>query len=174
MAQNTGKATTLRRADHKAAAFSASSRDHHQRQPVGQLYCPCAVRATDQRDKVDVLFAPLQRITFPTTDRRAEPDVLPIPSGVALQIYGGATVHLQLPANAAEYVGKSYLGLLNGAVDPARCRAAAVVYADIFTPMPWSPPERAKREIAGTDKGSTWRRCVAEAALRWCWSSAMA
>src|ERR687892_1724644 len=87
-------------------------------------------------DQVDVLFGTFSsRITFPTTSIAEQNKmVYPIPSGVALQIYErGYRFIFNFQPNAAEYVGQSYLGLMQDLVDPAEMpKKAAVVYADDF------------------------------------------
>jgi branched-chain amino acid transport system substrate-binding protein len=108
-------------------------------------------------DQVDVLFGTFSsRITFPTTSIAEQNQmVYPIPSGVALQIYErGYKYIFNFQPNAAEYVGKSYLGLLKELVDPAEMpKKAAVVYADDFyANAVVAGLTGAKREIAGTDK----------------------
>jgi len=108
-------------------------------------------------DQVDVLFGTFSsRITFPTTSIAEQNQmVYPIPSGVALQIYErGYKYIFNFQPNAAEYVGKSYLGLLKELVDPAEMpKQAAVVYADDFyANAVVAGLTGAKREIAGTDK----------------------
>jgi branched-chain amino acid transport system substrate-binding protein len=108
-------------------------------------------------DQVDVLFGTFSsRITFPTTSIAEQNQmVYPIPSGVALQIYErGYRYIFNFQPNAAEYVGKSYLGLLKELVDPAEMpKQAAVVYADDFyANAVVAGLTGAKREIAGTDK----------------------
>src|ERR671919_663280 len=87
-------------------------------------------------DQVDVLFGTFSsRLTFPTTSIAEQNKmVYPIPSGVALQIYErGYDYIFNFQPNAAEYVGQSYLGLMQDLVDPAALpKQAAVVYADDF------------------------------------------
>jgi len=87
-------------------------------------------------DDVDVLFGTFSsRLTFPTTSIAEQNRmVYPIPSGVALQIYErGYEYIFNFQPNAAEYVGQSYLGLMQDLVDPAEMpKQAAVVYADDF------------------------------------------
>ena len=108
-------------------------------------------------DQVDVLLGTFSsRITFPTTSIAEQNQmVYPIPSGVALQIYErGYRYIFNFQPNAAEYVGKSYLGLFKELVDPAQMpKKAAVVYADDFyANAVVAGLTGAKREIAGTDK----------------------
>ena len=108
-------------------------------------------------DQVDVLFGTFSsRITFPTTSIAEQNQmVYPIPSGVALQIYErGYKYIFNFQPNAAEYVGRSYLGLLKDLVDPAQMpKKAAVVYADDFyANAVVAGLTGSKRQIAGTDK----------------------
>ena len=108
-------------------------------------------------DQVDVLLGTFSsRITFPTTSIAEQNQmVYPIPSGVALQIYErGYKYIFNFQPNAAEYVGKSYLGLLKELVDPAQMpKKAAVVYADDFyANAVVAGLTGSKRQIAGTDK----------------------
>jgi branched-chain amino acid transport system substrate-binding protein len=108
-------------------------------------------------DKVDILLGTFSsRITFPTTSIAEQNKmVYPVPSGVALQIYErGYKYIFNFQPNAAEYVGKSYLGLMQDLVDPAQMpKKAAVVYADDFyANAAVAGLTGAKRTIAGTDK----------------------
>jgi branched-chain amino acid transport system substrate-binding protein len=108
-------------------------------------------------DDVDVLFGTFSsRLTFPTTSIAEQNKmVYPIPSGVALQIYErGYKYIFNFQPNAAEYVGKSYLGLMQDLVDPAQMpKKAAVVYADDFYANAVVAGLTGKKEtIAGTDK----------------------
>jgi branched-chain amino acid transport system substrate-binding protein len=108
-------------------------------------------------DDVDVLFGTFSsRLTFPTTSIAEQNKmVYPIPSGVALQIYErGYRYIFNFQPNAAEYVGESYLGLLQDLVDPAKMpKKAAVVYADDFYANAVVAGLTGKKEtIAGTDK----------------------
>jgi branched-chain amino acid transport system substrate-binding protein len=108
-------------------------------------------------DDVDVLFGTFSsRLTFPTTSIAEQNKmVYPIPSGVALQIYErGYRYIFNFQPNAAEYVGESYLGLMQDLVDPAQMpRKAAVVYADDFYANAVVAGLTGKKQtIAGTDK----------------------
>jgi branched-chain amino acid transport system substrate-binding protein len=108
-------------------------------------------------DDVDVLFGTFSsRLTFPTTSIAEQNKmVYPIPSGVALQIYErGYRYIFNFQPNAAEYVGESYLGLMQDLVDPAKMpKKAAVVYADDFYANAVVAGLTGKKEtIAGTDK----------------------
>jgi len=108
-------------------------------------------------DDVDVLFGTFSsRLTFPTTSIAEQNKmVYPIPSGVALQIYErGYRYIFNFQPNAAEYVGQSYLGLMQELVDPAEMpKQAAVVYADDFYANAVVAGLTGKKQaIAGTDK----------------------
>jgi branched-chain amino acid transport system substrate-binding protein len=108
-------------------------------------------------DDVDVLFGTFSsRLTFPTTSIAEQNKmVYPIPSGVALQIYErGYRYIFNFQPNAAEYVGQSYLGLMQDLVDPAEMpQKAAVVYADDFYANAVVAGLTGKKQtIAGTDK----------------------
>ena len=108
-------------------------------------------------DDVDVLFGTFSsRLTFPTTSIAEQNKmVYPIPSGVALQIYErGYRYIFNFQPNAAEYVGQSYLGLMQDLVDPADLpKKAAVVYADDFYANAVVAGLTGKKQtIAGTDK----------------------
>lgn len=108
-------------------------------------------------DDVDVLFGTFSsRLTFPTTSIAEQNKmVYPIPSGVALQIYErGYRYIFNFQPNAAEYVGLSYLGLMQDLVDPAELpKRAAVVYADDFYANAVVAGLTGKKQtIAGTDK----------------------
>ncbi len=108
-------------------------------------------------DQVDVLFGTFSsRITFPTTSIAEQNQmVYPIPSGVALQIYErGYKYIFNFQPNAAEYVGKSYQGLMQDLVKPGQMpKKAAVVYADDFYANAVVAGLTGKTEtIAGTDK----------------------
>lgn len=108
-------------------------------------------------DKVSVLFGTFSsRITFPTTSIAEQNKmVYPVPSGVALQIYErGYKYIFNFQPNAAEYVGKSYQGLMKNLVKPEDLpKTAAVVYADDFyANAVIAGLTGAKRTIAGTDK----------------------
>jgi branched-chain amino acid transport system substrate-binding protein len=108
-------------------------------------------------DQVDILLGTFSsRITFPTTSIAEQNQmVYPVPSGVALQIYErGYKYIFNFQPNAAEYVGKSYLGLMQELVDPAGLpKQAAVVYADDFyANAAVAGLTGAQRTIAGTDK----------------------
>jgi branched-chain amino acid transport system substrate-binding protein len=108
-------------------------------------------------DQVDVLFGTFSsRITFPTTSITEQNQmVYPIPSGVALQIYErGYKFIFNFQPNAAEYVGKSYQGLMQDLVKSDQMpKKAAVVYADDFYANAVVAGLTGKTEtIAGTDK----------------------
>lgn len=108
-------------------------------------------------DKVNALLGTFSsRITFPTTSIAEQNKmVYPIPSGVALQIYErGYKYIFNFQPNAAEYVGKSYLALMQDKVAPDQMpKKAAVVYADDFyANAVVAGLTGAKRTIAGTDK----------------------
>jgi branched-chain amino acid transport system substrate-binding protein len=108
-------------------------------------------------DDVDVLFGTFSsRLTFPTTSIAEQNKmVYPIPSGVALQIYErGYRYIFNFQPNAAEYVGQSFLGLMQDLVDPAELpKKAAVVYADDFYANAVVAGLTGKKQtIAGTDK----------------------
>jgi branched-chain amino acid transport system substrate-binding protein len=108
-------------------------------------------------DEVDVLLGTFSsKLTFPTTSIAEQNKmVYPIPSGVALQIYErGYHFIFNFQPNAAEYVGKSYQGLMKDLVDPAELpKKAAVVYADDFyANAVVAGLTGAKETIAGTDK----------------------
>jgi branched-chain amino acid transport system substrate-binding protein len=108
-------------------------------------------------DDVDVLFGTFSsRLTFPTTSIAEQNRmVYPIPSGVALQIYErGYKYIFNFQPNAAEYVGESYLGLMQDLVEPAAMpKRAAVVYADDFYANAVVAGLTGKiQTIAGTDK----------------------
>jgi branched-chain amino acid transport system substrate-binding protein len=108
-------------------------------------------------DDVDVLFGTFSsRLTFPTTSIAEQNQmVYPIPSGVALQIYErGYRYIFNFQPNAAEYVGQSYLGLMQDLVDPAKMpKKAAVVHADDFYANAVVAGLTGKKvAIAGTDK----------------------
>jgi branched-chain amino acid transport system substrate-binding protein len=108
-------------------------------------------------DKVSVLLGTFSsRITFPTTSIAEQNKmVYPVPSGVALQIYErGYKYIFNFQPNAAEYVGKSYTGLMKDLVKPDQMpKKAAVVYADDFyANAVVAGLTGSKREIAGTDK----------------------
>jgi branched-chain amino acid transport system substrate-binding protein len=109
------------------------------------------------QDKVSVLLGTFSsRITFAQTSVAEQNKmVYPVPSGVALQIYErGYHYIFNFQPNAAEYVGKSYSGLISDLVKPEdRPKAAAVVYADDFyANAAIAGLTGKKREIAGTDK----------------------
>jgi len=108
-------------------------------------------------DQVDVLLGTFSsRLTFPTTSIAEQNQmVYPIPSGVALQIYErGYKYIFNFQPNAAEYVGKSYQGLMQDLVKPDQLpKKAAVVYADDFYANAVVAGLTGKTEtIAGTDK----------------------
>jgi branched-chain amino acid transport system substrate-binding protein len=108
-------------------------------------------------DKVSALLGTFSsRITFPTTSIAEQNKmVYPVPSGVALQIYErGYKYIFNFQPNAAEYVGKSYTGLMKELVPPDQTpKKAAVVHADDFyANAAVAGLTGKKREIAGTDK----------------------
>ena len=108
-------------------------------------------------DKVSALLGTFSsRITFPTTSIAEQNKmVYPVPSGVALQIYErGYKYIFNFQPNAAEYLGKSYGGLMKDLVKPDQMpKKAAVVYADDFyANAAVAGLTGAKRTIAGTDK----------------------
>lgn len=109
------------------------------------------------QDKVSVLLGTFSsRITFAQTSVAEQNKmVYPVPSGVALQIYErGYHYIFNFQPNAAEYVGKSYAGLMSDLVKPEDMpKTAAVVYADDFyANAAIAGLTGKKREIAGTDK----------------------
>jgi branched-chain amino acid transport system substrate-binding protein len=109
------------------------------------------------QDKVSVLLGTFSsRITFAQTSVAEQNKmVYPIPSGVALQIYErGYKYIFNFQPNAAEYLGKSYAGLIKDLVKPEEMpKKAAVVYADDFyANAAVAGLTGKKREIAGTDK----------------------
>jgi branched-chain amino acid transport system substrate-binding protein len=109
------------------------------------------------QDKVSVLLGTFSsRITFAQTSVAEQNKMLyPIPSGVALQIYERGYKYLfNFQPNAAEYLGKSYSGLMKELVKPDQMpKKAAVVYADDFyANAAVAGLTGKKREIAGTDK----------------------
>lgn len=109
------------------------------------------------QDKVSVLLGTFSsRITFAQTSVAEQNKMLyPIPSGVALQIYErGYKYIFNFQPNAAEYLGKSYEGLMKDLVKPDQMpKKAAVVYADDFyANAAVAGLTGKKREIAGTDK----------------------
>ena len=109
------------------------------------------------QDKVSVLLGTFSsRITFAQTSVAEQNKmVYPIPSGVALQIYErGYKYIFNFQPNAAEYLGKSYAGLIKDMVKPEEMpKKAAVVYADDFyANAAVAGLTGKKREIAGTDK----------------------
>jgi branched-chain amino acid transport system substrate-binding protein len=108
-------------------------------------------------DKVSALLGTFSsRITFPTTSIAEQNKmVYPVPSGVALQIYKrGYKYIFNFQPNAAEYVGKSYTGLMKDLVPTDQMpKKAAVVHADDFyANAAVAGLTGKKREIAGTDK----------------------
>ena len=108
-------------------------------------------------NKVSALLGTFSsRITFPTTSVAEQNKmVYPIPSGVALQIYErGYKYIFNFQPNAAEYVGKSYLALMQDKVAADQMpKKAAVVYADDFyANAVIAGLTGKKRTIAGTDK----------------------
>jgi branched-chain amino acid transport system substrate-binding protein len=108
-------------------------------------------------DQVDVLLGTFSsKLTFPTTSIAEQNKmVYPIPSGVALQIYErGYRYIFNFQPSAAEYVGKSYAGLMRDLVKSDQMpKKAAVVYADDFYANAVVAGLTGKQEkIAGTDK----------------------
>jgi len=108
-------------------------------------------------DKVSILLGTFSsRITFPTTSIAEQNKmVYPIPSGVALQIYErGYKYIFNFQPNAAEYLGRTYSGLMKDLVEPDQMpKKAAVVYADDFyANAAVAGLVGSKRTIAGTDK----------------------
>jgi branched-chain amino acid transport system substrate-binding protein len=108
-------------------------------------------------DKVSALLGTFSsRITFPTTSIAEQNKmVYPVPSGVALQIYErGYKYIFNFQPNAAEYVGRSYTGLMKDLVPADQMpKKAAVVHADDFyANAAVAGLTGKKREIAGTDK----------------------
>lgn len=109
------------------------------------------------QDKVSVLLGTFSsRITFAQSSvAEQNKRVYPIPSGVALQIYERGYKYLfNFQPNAAEYLGKSYAGLMKDLVKPEQMpKTAAVVWADDFyANAAVAGLTGDKREIAGTDK----------------------
>jgi branched-chain amino acid transport system substrate-binding protein len=109
------------------------------------------------QDKVSVLLGTFSsRITFAQTSVAEQNKVVyPVPSGVALQIYErGYKYIFNFQPNAAEYLGKSYGGLLKDLVPADQApKKAAVVYADDFyANAAVAGLTGKKREVAGTDK----------------------
>jgi branched-chain amino acid transport system substrate-binding protein len=109
------------------------------------------------QDKVSVLLGTFSsRITFAQTSvAEQNKRVYPVPSGVALQIYErGYHYIFNFQPNAAEYLGKSYAGLMKDLVKPDQMpKTAAVVWADDFyANAAVAGLTGDKREIAGTDK----------------------
>ncbi len=108
-------------------------------------------------DKVDILLGTFSsKITFPTTSIAEQNKmVYPIPSGVALQIYErGYKYIFNFQPSAAEYVGKTYGGVLRDLVKSGEVpKKAALVYADDFyANAVVSGLTGAKKKIAGTNK----------------------
>jgi branched-chain amino acid transport system substrate-binding protein len=108
-------------------------------------------------DQVDVLLGTFSsKLTFPTTSIAEQNKmVYPIPSGVALQIYErGYRYIFNFQPSAAEYVGKSYAGLMRDLVKSDQMpKKAAVVYADDFYANAVVAGLTGKQEkIAGTDR----------------------
>lgn len=108
-------------------------------------------------DKVSVLLGTFSsRITFPTSSVAEQNKmVYAAPSGVALQIYERGYKYLfNFQPGAAEYVGKSYLGLMKDLVKPDQApKKAAIVHADDFYGNAVvAGLTGAKVTIAGTDK----------------------
>jgi branched-chain amino acid transport system substrate-binding protein len=109
------------------------------------------------QDKVSVLLGTFSsRITFAQTSvAEQNKRVYPVPSGVALQIYErGYHYIFNFQPNAAEYLGKSYSGLMKDLVKPDQMpKTVAVVWADDFyANAAVAGLTGDKREIAGTDK----------------------
>ncbi len=109
------------------------------------------------QDKVNVLLGTFSsRITFAQTSVAEQNKmVYPVPSGVALQIYErGYKYIFNFQPNAAEYLGKSYEGLMKDLVKPDEMpKKVAVVYADDFyANAAVAGLLGQKRTIAGTDK----------------------
>jgi branched-chain amino acid transport system substrate-binding protein len=108
------------------------------------------------QDKVNVLLGTFSsRITFAQTSVAEQNKmVYPVPSGVALQIYErGYKYIFNFQPNAAEYLGKSYEGLMKDLVKPDEMpKKVAVVYADDFyANAAVAGLLGQKRTIAGTD-----------------------
>jgi branched-chain amino acid transport system substrate-binding protein len=109
------------------------------------------------QDKVSVLLGTFSsRITFAQSSvAEQNKRVYPIPSGVALQIYErGYKYIFNFQPNAAEYLGKSFEGLMKDLVKADQLpKTAAVVWADDFyANAAVAGLTGEKREIAGTDK----------------------
>ena len=109
------------------------------------------------QDKVSVLLGTFSsRITFAQSSvAEQNKRVYPIPSGVALQIYErGYKYIFNFQPNAAEYLGKSFEGLMKDLVKADQLpKTAAVVWADDFyANAAVAGLTGDKREIAGTDK----------------------
>jgi len=109
------------------------------------------------QDKVSVLLGTFSsRITFAQSSvAEQNKRVYPIPSGVALQIYErGYKYIFNFQPNAAEYLGKSFEGLMKDLVKADQLpKSAAVVWADDFyANAAVAGLTGDKREIAGTDK----------------------
>lgn len=109
------------------------------------------------QDKVNLLLGTFSsRITFAQTSVAEQNKmVYPIPSGVALQIYErGYKYIFNFQPNAAEYLGKSYLAMLDKLVKADdRPKTAAVVWADDFYGNAAIAGLTGDNEkIAGTDK----------------------
>jgi branched-chain amino acid transport system substrate-binding protein len=109
------------------------------------------------QDKVSVLLGTFSsRITFAQSSvAEQNKRVYPIPSGVALQIYErGYKYIFNFQPNAAEYLGKSFEGLMKDLVKADQLpKTAAVVWADDFyANAAVAGLTGEKRTIAGTDK----------------------
>ncbi len=108
------------------------------------------------QDKVSVLLGTFSsRITFAQTSVAEQNKmVYPVPSGVALQIYErGYKYIFNFQPNAAEYLGKTYLAMMNDLAKGDLPKTAAVVYADDFYANAAIAGLTGKDEtIAGTDK----------------------
>jgi branched-chain amino acid transport system substrate-binding protein len=109
------------------------------------------------QDKVDVLLGTFSsRITFAQSSvAEQNKKVYPIPSGVALQIYErGYNYLFNFQPNAAEYLGKSFEGLMKElvAADQLPTKAAVVWADDFYANAAVAGLTGDKREIAGTDK----------------------
>jgi branched-chain amino acid transport system substrate-binding protein len=109
------------------------------------------------QDKVDVLLGTFSsRITFAQSSvAEQNKKVYPIPSGVALQIYErGYKYIFNFQPNAAEYLGKSFEGMMKElvAADQLPTKAAVVWADDFYANAAVAGLTGDKREIAGTDK----------------------
>jgi branched-chain amino acid transport system substrate-binding protein len=109
------------------------------------------------QDQVDILLGTFSsRITFAQSSvAEQNKKVYPIPSGVALQIYErGYNYLFNFQPNAAEYLGKSFEGLMKDLVasDQLPTKAAVVWADDFYANAAVAGLTGDKREIAGTDK----------------------